>query len=261
MFPLGDTLKADVRAEAAARGLRVADKPDSHDICFIPSGDTRGFLAARLGARPGAVVDAGTGRGAGPPRRRARLHGRPAPRPRAGPRPPRTGGPRYVLGIEPVSGTVRVGPAEALDVHVVERGAPVWTSGAAPGPFDAVVQVRAHGGLAPARVVPDGAPPARRAGRAPPRRRPGPGGGVLRGRPGARQRHDHNDALTPQGESPFSGACAARAGTCDAHRREVGPRFEHGSLRACAARAARRGWRGGRQPGMTPASPRPAGAP
>ena len=33
----------------------------------------------------------------------------------------------------------------------------MWTSGTAPGPFDAVVQVRAHGGLAPARIVPDGA--------------------------------------------------------------------------------------------------------
>src|SRR5881398_1039530 len=40
VFPLGDSLKADVRAEAAARGLAVATKPDSHDICFIPSGDT-----------------------------------------------------------------------------------------------------------------------------------------------------------------------------------------------------------------------------
>jgi tRNA-specific 2-thiouridylase len=30
----------------------------------------------------------------------------------------------------------------------------VWTGGHQPGPFDAVVQVRAHGGLAPARVVP-----------------------------------------------------------------------------------------------------------
>src|SRR5438067_1308949 len=49
MFPLGDTVKAEVRAEAAARGLRVAAKPDSHDICFIPSGDTQAFLAARIG--------------------------------------------------------------------------------------------------------------------------------------------------------------------------------------------------------------------
>src|SRR5512135_516614 len=34
LFPLGDTCKGDVRAEAARRGLQVATKPDSHDICF-----------------------------------------------------------------------------------------------------------------------------------------------------------------------------------------------------------------------------------
>ncbi len=37
MFPLGDSLKSDVRAEADRRGLSVADKPDSHDICFASS--------------------------------------------------------------------------------------------------------------------------------------------------------------------------------------------------------------------------------
>src|SRR5207248_7739342 len=45
IFPLGDTTKDEVRAEAARRGLSVATKPDSHDICFIPSGDTQAFLA------------------------------------------------------------------------------------------------------------------------------------------------------------------------------------------------------------------------
>ena len=84
MFPLGDSTKAQVRAEAAARGLAVADKPDSHDICFIPDGDTRGFLAARLGARPGPVVDAATGEVLGAARRRLRLHRRPAQGPAAG---------------------------------------------------------------------------------------------------------------------------------------------------------------------------------
>ena len=34
------------------RGLAVADKPDSHDICFIANGDTAGFLEQRLGTRP-----------------------------------------------------------------------------------------------------------------------------------------------------------------------------------------------------------------
>src|SRR6059036_2576397 len=61
MFPLGDTPKAEVRAEAARRGLAVADKPDSHDVCFIADGDTRKFLTERLGETPGDIVDAQTG--------------------------------------------------------------------------------------------------------------------------------------------------------------------------------------------------------
>ena len=157
MFPVGDTPKPQIRAEAAARGLRVADKPDSHDICFIPSGDTRGFLAARLGARPGAVVDSESGEvlarhdgvhGFTVGQRRGLGLGRPAA----------DGRPRHVLGIEPVSGTVRVGPAEALDVRVVEARDAVWTLGEAPeGAVECVAQVRAHGGLAPATVFPSGA--------------------------------------------------------------------------------------------------------
>jgi tRNA-specific 2-thiouridylase len=53
VFPIGDTPKPAIRDEAARRGLVTADKPDSHDICFIPSGDTRAFLGARIGVRPG----------------------------------------------------------------------------------------------------------------------------------------------------------------------------------------------------------------
>jgi tRNA-uridine 2-sulfurtransferase len=153
LFPLGGTPKAQVRAEAAARGLRVADKPDSHDICFIPSGDTRAFLAERLGARPGPVVDAATGAELG---RHDGVHGFTVGQRRGlgVAAPAADGRPRYVLGIEPVTGTVRVGPGEALDVRTIDAERPVWTAGEEPGPFDAVVQVRAHGGLAPARVAP-----------------------------------------------------------------------------------------------------------
>src|SRR5262245_24570897 len=61
VFPLGDSTKAQVRAEAARRGLAVADKPDSHDICFIADGDTRRFLSEKLGQAPGDIVDAATG--------------------------------------------------------------------------------------------------------------------------------------------------------------------------------------------------------
>lgn len=53
MFPVGDSPKPDIRAEAEQRGLLVANKPDSHDICFIPSGDTQAFLGARIGVRRG----------------------------------------------------------------------------------------------------------------------------------------------------------------------------------------------------------------
>ena len=58
MFPLGATpSKAEVRAEAEARGFALAQKPDSHDICFIPDGDTRGWLDEKLGAAEGQIID------------------------------------------------------------------------------------------------------------------------------------------------------------------------------------------------------------
>ena len=46
-----------MRQEAAERGFAVAKKPDSHDICFIADGDTRGWLTRRLGAQPGVILD------------------------------------------------------------------------------------------------------------------------------------------------------------------------------------------------------------
>jgi tRNA-uridine 2-sulfurtransferase len=151
MFPLGDSLKSEVRAEAARRGLVVADKPDSHDICFIPSGDTRGFLADRLGEAPGELVDAESGSVLG--RHTGVAHFTVGQRHGLGlSRPAPDGRPRYVLGIEPVSRRVSLGPAEALDVHALSAAAPVWHG--APGVADdVVVQVRAHGGLARARVT------------------------------------------------------------------------------------------------------------
>ncbi|MFC3961265.1 tRNA 2-thiouridine(34) synthase MnmA [Nocardia jiangsuensis] len=149
MFPVGDTPKPEIRAEAAARGLAVADKPDSHDICFIPSGDTRAFLGARIGIRPGAVVDADGRKLA----EHEGVHGFTIGQ-RKGlglPGPGPDGKPRYVTGIDPDSGEVRVGSAEELQVWTVRAERAIWTSGAAPDrAIDCVVQVRAHGGTAPA---------------------------------------------------------------------------------------------------------------
>ncbi|ROT32499.1 tRNA 2-thiouridine(34) synthase MnmA [Micromonospora sp. HM5-17] len=156
IFPLGDSTKAEVRAEAARRGLAVADKPDSHDICFIADGDTRRFLAERLGEAPGDIVDAQTGAVVGTHRgayaytvgqRRGLSLGVPAP----------DGRPRYVLSITPKTNTVTVGPAEALEVSTVYAERPVWTGGPTPtGPVECLVQLRAHGQVVPATVRLDG---------------------------------------------------------------------------------------------------------
>ncbi len=147
VFPVGDTPKPQIREEAARRGLAVAEKPDSHDICFIPSGDTRAFLGAKIGVRRGSVVDAaGTVLA-----EHDGVHGFTVGQRKglgiAGPGP--DGQPRYVTGIDPQTATVRVGGAEDLDVWTLTGERPIFTSGVAPaGPIECQVQVRAHGGVA-----------------------------------------------------------------------------------------------------------------
>ena len=59
-FPLGHLgSKAETRALAAKYGLSVADKPDSQDICFVPSGNYASVIEKlRPGAaEPGEIVD------------------------------------------------------------------------------------------------------------------------------------------------------------------------------------------------------------
>ena len=48
LFPLGRMTKPEVRAAARERGLALAEKPDSQEICFIPGGDYKQFLTAYL---------------------------------------------------------------------------------------------------------------------------------------------------------------------------------------------------------------------
>ncbi len=155
LFPLGGSRKDEVRAEAAARGLTVADKPDSHDICFIADGDTRRFLQERLGAAPGDVVDAASGEVLGGhdgayaytvgQRKGLRLQ-----------RPASDGRPRYVLDVSPVERTVRVGPAEALDVRTVVGERPTWCGPRPAFPVRCAAQTRAHGTALPAVADLDG---------------------------------------------------------------------------------------------------------
>ena len=144
VLPLGVMTKDEVRRIARERGLGVADKADSHDICFIADGDTAGFLRERLGSQPGPLVDALTGAVVGSHdgaygftvgQRRGLAITVPAP----------DGRPRYVLGIEPVSRTVTVGPREALRTSVLHADAPRWTGPPCELPLRCEAQVRAHG--------------------------------------------------------------------------------------------------------------------
>jgi len=150
-FPLGGDLKRAVRVEAATRGLAVAGKADSHDICFIPDGDTAGFLADALGSAPGPVVDGRSGRVLG---RHQGVHGFTVGQRRglALAEPAPDGRPRYVLGLSPVDRTVTVGPREDLAVAGAWTGAPVWCGGEPVLPLDVRAQYRAHGEAVAAQV-------------------------------------------------------------------------------------------------------------
>jgi tRNA-uridine 2-sulfurtransferase len=150
-FPLGEvTAKAELRAEAAERGLLVADKPDSHDICFIPTGDTAGFLNDRLGQRTGDIVDengdvlgAHLGHHQFTVGQRHGLHLSV---------PAGDGRPRYVVGVDPVANTVTVGPKGSLAVRTIRGIRPTWTEQPIAGSWRGLVQVRAHGEPMPATI-------------------------------------------------------------------------------------------------------------
>lgn len=155
MFPLGATASKDlVRAEADARGLSVANKPDSYDICFIPEGDTREWLRDFVPSEPGKIVDQ-EGNELGDHdghvgftigQRKGLRIGRPA----------KDGKPRYVLEIRPKTREVVVGPEEALQIDELAGRRYSWCGKPPENPeefFDCEVQVRAHGDTVPAEAA------------------------------------------------------------------------------------------------------------
>jgi tRNA-specific 2-thiouridylase len=142
-FPLGDTVKTEVREEAERRRLSVAAKPDSHDICFIADGNTPGFLSRQLGEAPGDIVDAqgnklgehkGT-HGFTVGQRKGLKIGTPAA----------DGKPRFVLDISPVDRTVTVGSREELAVSHLIASKPRWCGPAPASELNVKAQLRAHG--------------------------------------------------------------------------------------------------------------------
>jgi tRNA-uridine 2-sulfurtransferase len=159
-WPVGEWRKADLRAEAARRGLVTARKPDSHDVCFIPSGDLGGFLRDRLGTRPGRLLEAdGTVLGAHDGAFRFTVGQR---------RGLGLSGAREPLFVTAIEGDdVRVGPREALATRELTADRISWIAGEAPassgaersvcsGRGELSAQVRYRGAPLPAVVEPLG---------------------------------------------------------------------------------------------------------
>ena len=145
IFPLGDTHKEEVRKEAKRRGLYVANKPDSHDICFVPSGNNASWLHDRLGTETGPIVDEdGTKLGEHQGAYTYTIGQRKGLNLTV---PAECGVPRYVLKIEPVTNTVVVGVKESLAVSGIVGEKAIWC-GPAPEPatqYRGFSQIRAHG--------------------------------------------------------------------------------------------------------------------
>lgn len=151
LFPVGELTKSEVRSEARRRGLRVADKPDSHDVCFIPDGDTGGYLGDRLPDADGPIVDLdgtvlGSHRGVWGytigQRRGLGLdhHER-----------------RYVVALDAERNRVVVGPRSALQcrwLRVGDLSATRRPHPAAPDPGPVRVQIRAHAATVPGVLRP-----------------------------------------------------------------------------------------------------------
>ncbi|MGN6496029.1 MAG: tRNA 2-thiouridine(34) synthase MnmA [Tsuneonella sp.] len=113
-FPLGGLPKSAVRRLAEDAGLRVAAKPDSQDICFVPDGDYASIVRTLRpeGAQAGRIVHAASGETLGQhrgvihftvgQRRGLEIGGQPEP--------------LYVVGIDADRAEVRVGPKAMLGV-------------------------------------------------------------------------------------------------------------------------------------------------
>jgi tRNA-specific 2-thiouridylase len=147
-FPLGEWRKAETRGQAQRLGLPVAAKPDSQDICFVPSGD-HGELVGRLrpdAAAPGEIVD-----------RTGRVLGRHAgiARYTVGQRRGlgvAAGERLYVVALDAASRRVTVAPRRDAACAIAELAETNWL-GALPAGKPVEVKHRANEPAVPATVV------------------------------------------------------------------------------------------------------------
>ncbi|MEW6578006.1 MAG: tRNA 2-thiouridine(34) synthase MnmA [Chloroflexota bacterium] len=155
LFPVGDYTKAEIRAMAAARGLAVAAKHDSQDLCFLADGDYRRFLREHApgAARPGPILtrdgrQLGTHSGLldytiGQRKGLGISHSEPL----------------YVLATDPMRNALIVGTADELGSRSLTAGRINWIAGGPPASrFTAEIKIRYKARLVPGTVtvLPDG---------------------------------------------------------------------------------------------------------
>jgi tRNA-specific 2-thiouridylase len=143
LFPLGEYTKPEVRAMAAERGLPVATKAESQEICFVAANDYRGFVRRYAEAKgmpapePGPILDL-SGRALGAhsglanytvgQRKGLGIAARE---------------PLHVLQLDSARNAVIVGPAAALDRDTFTVRQTTWTHDTPPdGPMRVEVKVR-----------------------------------------------------------------------------------------------------------------------
>jgi tRNA-specific 2-thiouridylase len=140
-FPVGELTKPAVRAYARRLGLVTADKPESQEICFVPTGDYADFLGRRLGeshpalsagalvTRQGDVVGEHRGYARYTVGQRRGLGGG-------------RGEPLFVLGVRPERNEVVVGASDELISHDVGLSDLNWIADPPVRGENVLVQVR-----------------------------------------------------------------------------------------------------------------------
>jgi tRNA-uridine 2-sulfurtransferase len=174
-FPLAGMTKEETRAYAARRGLPVAEKPESMELCFVPGGDYREVLAARMPSalEEGDVVDERSGAVVG----RHRGVGTVTVGQRRG-LGIATGSPVYVTGVDAARNVVLTGGAGALLRRTVRVES--WNAVSVPEPRPGTplrgrAKVRRNHEAQPATLAADDTPGSMRAVFEEPVRAPAPG--------------------------------------------------------------------------------------
>ena len=154
VFPLGGFTKEQVRTMARERNLPVADKPDSQEICFVPTGNYRRFIDAYL-SEQGRKIEDSTGEMVTTDGRVVGRHeglGKYTVGQRKG-LGMATGSPLYVIGLDRAHNRVVVGADEELLKRRLLVREINWIRPASEGDsFDAHVKIRNKHVPATARI-------------------------------------------------------------------------------------------------------------